>query len=60
MIATLLAPIGRTRVLQAFEYFKTLSGETSCYQSMVQLLIEEPVNPFLQVPSYSNINQLLV
>ena len=49
MIATLLAPVGRKRVLEAFEYFKTLSGESSCYQSLVQLLTEQPVNPFLQV-----------
>ena len=49
MIATLLAPVGRKRVLQAFEHFKMLSGEFSCYESLVQLLTEEPVNPFLQV-----------
>jgi len=49
MIALLLAPIGRKRVLQAFEYFKTLSGESLHYQSLVELLTEEPVNAFLQV-----------
>ena len=49
MIATLLAPVGRKRVLQAFEYFKTISGESSCYESLIQLLTEQPVNPFLQV-----------
>jgi len=49
MIAMMLAPIGRKRVLQAFEYFKTLNGEVTRYQSLIQLLTEDPVNPFLQV-----------
>ena len=45
----LLAPGGQGKVLQAFDYLRTVADEPKRFQMLVLSLTYEPVNPIYQV-----------
>ena len=48
----LLAPGGQGKVLQAFDYLRTVADEPKRFQMLVLSLTDEPVNPIYQVQKY--------
>ena len=49
-----LAPGGQGKVLQAFDYLRTVADEPKRFQMLVLSLTDEPVNPIYQVKKDSN------
>ena len=49
----LLAPGGQGKVLQAFDYLRTVADEPKRFQMLVLSLTDEPVNPIYQVQKAS-------